>query len=142
MILAQHPRRPPLSRPSSHLPSHLSLFTVVHLLSVQLLTKCSSHNSFVLKTIHFDGGCTPLIGVLTFKPATASTCFRAVPFVLIFLRTLLHVPKAQLFCFQAIPNSLRKNTRVGGVPPASSRTADHDWLGHSARKCSALSRGA
>src|SRR6266852_1253496 len=62
------------------------------------------------------GGCTPLIGVLTFKPATASTCFRAIPFVLIFLRTLLHVAKAQLFCFQAIPNSLRKNTRVGGYP--------------------------
>src|SRR6266852_663003 len=29
--------------------------TVVHPLSVQPLTKCSSRNSFVFKTIHFDG---------------------------------------------------------------------------------------
>src|SRR5882762_10295548 len=29
---------------------------VVHPLSVQPLTKCSSRNSFVLKTIHFHGG--------------------------------------------------------------------------------------
>src|SRR5467141_1705894 len=35
---------------------------VVHPLSVQPLTKCSSRNSFVLKTIHFHGGCTlPLL---------------------------------------------------------------------------------
>src|SRR5882672_9493467 len=38
----------------------LSPFTVVHPLSVQLFTKCSSRNSFIFKTIHFDGGCTPL----------------------------------------------------------------------------------
>ncbi len=51
---------PPLSRRSFHLSSHLSLFTVVHPLSLQPLTKCSSRNSFVFKTIHFDGGvCTP-----------------------------------------------------------------------------------
>src|SRR6266404_844038 len=29
---------------------------VVHPLSIQPLTKCSLHNSFVLKTIHFHGG--------------------------------------------------------------------------------------
>src|SRR2546430_17214116 len=43
--------------------THLSLVTkspVVHPLSVQLLTKCSSRNSFVLKTIHLSRvGCTP-----------------------------------------------------------------------------------
>src|SRR5712692_5908723 len=35
-------------------------------------------------------------------------------FLFIFLRTLLHAEKAQLFCFQAIPHSLRKNTRGWG----------------------------
>src|SRR6266480_1925111 len=43
--------------------THLSLVAkspVVHPLSVQLLTKCSSRNSFVLKTIHLSWvGCTP-----------------------------------------------------------------------------------
>ena len=34
--------------------------SVVHPLSAQPLTKCSLRNSFVLKTIHFHGGCTPL----------------------------------------------------------------------------------
>src|SRR5712692_10043512 len=55
-IYRPHPRRSPLSRRSFHLSSHLSLFTVVHPLSLQPLTKCSSRNSFVFKTIHFDGG--------------------------------------------------------------------------------------
>src|SRR6266852_4806260 len=57
VIYRPHPRRSPLSRRSFHLSSHLSLFTVVHPLSLQPLTKCSSRNSFVFKTIHFDGGC-------------------------------------------------------------------------------------
>src|SRR6266851_3299707 len=56
VIYRPHPRRSPLSRRSFHLSSHLSLFTVAHPLSVQQLTKCSSRNSFVFKTIHFDGG--------------------------------------------------------------------------------------
>src|SRR5260370_36646879 len=56
VFAATHPHRSPLSRRSFPLPSLLSLFTVVHPLPVQLLTKCSSRNSFVLKTIHFDGG--------------------------------------------------------------------------------------
>src|SRR5713101_6652918 len=56
VIYRPHPRRSPLSRRSFHLSSHLSLFTVVHPLSLQPLTKCSSRNSFVFKTIHFDGG--------------------------------------------------------------------------------------
>src|SRR5229473_2477913 len=60
--------------------------------------------------IHFDGGCTPLHDVRTFRPSNVSTCFRAIPFVLIFLRTLLHASKSQPLCFQAIPNSLRKTT--------------------------------
>src|SRR6267378_3723350 len=46
------------SAPYSRLPasSQGTKSPVVHLLSIQLLTKCSSRNSFVLKTIHFDGG--------------------------------------------------------------------------------------
>ena len=56
VISRLHPRRSPLSR-SFRLPSHLLLFTVVHPLSIQPLTKCSFRNSFVFKTIHFDGGC-------------------------------------------------------------------------------------
>src|ERR1700686_3698150 len=35
---------------------------VVHPLSAQLLTKCSSHNSFVFRFMHFNGGCiSPLL---------------------------------------------------------------------------------
>src|SRR6266581_5640488 len=58
VISRLHPRRAPLSRPF-RLPSHLLLFTVVHPLSIQPLRKCSSRNSFVFKTIHFDGGVHP-----------------------------------------------------------------------------------
>ena len=46
----------------SPLERHLSLVTkspVVHLLSVQLLTKCFFRNSFVLKTIHLSWGVYP-----------------------------------------------------------------------------------
>jgi len=66
-----HSRRSPLSHLPFYLPSHLSLFTVVYPLSVQPFTKCSSRNSFVLKTIHFDGGVYPpprRSDVQTFKP--------------------------------------------------------------------------
>jgi hypothetical protein len=37
-------------------------------------------------------------------------------FLFIFLRTLLHSRKSQLFYFQAIPHSLPKTTRGGGIP--------------------------
>src|SRR5713101_4625738 len=83
VIVAAHSRRSLNSRPICALPlpsfffsSQLSTFnsqpltssssafklfpiTVVHPLSIQPLTKCSSRNSFVLKTIHFDGGVYP-----------------------------------------------------------------------------------
>src|SRR5258708_5379948 len=42
---------------------------VVHPLSVQLLTKCYSRNSFVLKTIRFDGGCAPPVPRPSHRPA-------------------------------------------------------------------------
>src|SRR5258708_1983563 len=85
VIYRPHPHRSPLSRRSFHLSSHLSLFTVVHPLSVQQLTKCSSRNSFVFKTIHFDGGMYS-----TCSCSNVSTCFRAIPFPIRPLRTLLH----------------------------------------------------
>src|ERR1700704_6815432 len=48
--------------PRSPLPatSHVTKFPVVHPLSIQQVTKWFSRNSFVLKTIHFDGGVYPL----------------------------------------------------------------------------------
>src|SRR6266478_1508020 len=52
----------------------------------------------------------------TFGPANVPPCFRAIPFLFTLLRTLLHSLKAQLFSFQAIPHSLRKTTRGGGMP--------------------------
>src|SRR5258708_14337304 len=68
----QHPR---LSA-SSRVTSHLSLVTkspVVHPLSVQQLTKCPSPNSFVLITIHFDGGVHPLNEEIM-NPIIANSC--------------------------------------------------------------------
>jgi hypothetical protein len=53
-----------LFSPSPPVMSHQSLvtrFTVIHPLSIQPLTKCSSRNSFVFKTIHFDGGVYPAL---------------------------------------------------------------------------------
>ena len=60
VISRLHLRRHPLSFTFLRLPSHLLLFTIVYPLSIQPLRKCSFRNSFVLKTIHFDGGCVPL----------------------------------------------------------------------------------
>ena len=52
--------RVPSSRYFFRLPVHQSpLFPVVHPISLQPLTKCSSRNSFALTTIHFHGGCIP-----------------------------------------------------------------------------------
>src|SRR5712692_1431306 len=62
VILSRYSRRSPLSRRSLRLPSHLFLFTVIHPLSAQPLTKCSCRDSFLLKTIHFDGEGVPLRG--------------------------------------------------------------------------------
>src|SRR6266704_745578 len=43
-----------------------------------------------------------------------------IPFLFTFLRTLLRSRKTQLFCFQAIPNSLPKTPGVGwGIHPSS-----------------------
>ena len=91
---------------------------VVHPLPAQLLTKCYSRNSFVLKTIHFDGECVgapPAAQTFQpFKPANIPMRYRPISFRFIFLRTLLHSPKNQLLSFQAIPHSLPKTPGVGG----------------------------
>ena len=51
----------------------------------------------------------------TFRPTDVPTYFRAIPFPIKPLRTLLHLQKSQPLSFQAIPHSLQKTTRVGGV---------------------------
>src|SRR5713101_4501159 len=64
-----------------------------------------------------------------FAYAFSPPAIAPIPFIVIFLRTLLHSSKTQPFCFQAIPNSLRKTTGGGGrgrlLPscPSSRRTA-------------------
>src|SRR5882762_11706744 len=82
------------SAPCPPLPatSHVTKFPVVHPLSIQQVTKCFFCNSFVLKTIHFNGG-----GYLTPagsapRPVLPSTAYRLspIPFVFPFFRTLLH----------------------------------------------------
>jgi hypothetical protein len=54
------------------------LFPAIHPIPLQQLTKCSSHNSFVLTTIHFHGGgYTPLAPSLSrahLSPARSSLC--------------------------------------------------------------------
>src|SRR6267143_4546728 len=49
------------SAPCPPLPatSHVTKFPVVHPLSIQQVAKCFFRNSFVLRAIHFDGGCVP-----------------------------------------------------------------------------------
>src|SRR5260370_36098070 len=60
------------------------------------------------------GVCPPL-DIPTPRPVDVSTCFRAISFLFIFLRTLVHTQKTHLFCFQPLPHSLSKNTRGGGT---------------------------
>src|SRR6266576_5917808 len=83
--------------------THLSLVTkspVVHPLSVQLLTKCSSRNSFVLKTIHLSWvGCTPACTPLL-KVCTVQVCkgFGVPPIYPLSFHILAH--SVALFCTQ------------------------------------------
>ena len=59
--------------------------------------------------------------VQTFGRADVQTIPRSISFLFKFLRTLLRSAKTQLFSFQAIPHSLPKTTRGGGVPLLSPR---------------------
>jgi hypothetical protein len=96
--------------------SHVTKFPVVHPLSIQQVTKCFSHNSFVLKTIHFDGGVYPSTGPAP-RPSSPrlpiTYSLSSIPFFFKLLRTLLHSSKTQLFSFQAIPHSFTKTPGVG-----------------------------
>jgi len=84
--------------PRSLLPatSQVTKSPVVHPLSIEQVTKCFSRNSFVLKTIHFDGAgvCTGVCTLCWLCPTTviSSTAYllSPIPFVLTFFRTLLH----------------------------------------------------
>ncbi len=130
VIVATHSRRSLNSRPVCALPlppfffySQLSTFnfqlwtssssvfklfpiTVVYPLSIQPLTKCSSRNSFVLKTIHFHGGVYPphrRSDVQTFKRFDVFPSYPlcidilANSFALKKIATLLFSSKSELF---------------------------------------------
>src|SRR5216684_2486488 len=56
--------------------------------------------------------------VQTFKPANV---FCPIPFLFTLFQTLLHSPKSQLFCFQAIPNSFTKTPGGGRISCPSTR---------------------
>ena len=89
-------RQPNRSAPSSRSSacSHVTKSPVAHPLSIRQVTKCSSRNSFVLKTIHFNGGgCT---GVYPPGPRSSSPRLpipyspSPIPFLFTFFRTALH----------------------------------------------------
>ena len=136
VISRLHPCRPPLSR-SFRLPSHLLLFTVVHPLSIQPLTKCSFRNSFVLKTIHLSWvgctpACTPSSKFVQFKSARVSACLRSIPFLFTFLRTLLRFfalrKKRNSFLFKRV-RTLCQKTRGGGGTSSFGRKCRKDGSG-------------
>src|SRR5713226_7658009 len=56
--------------------------------------------------------------VQTFKPTNV---FCPIPFLFTLFQTLLHSPKSQVFCFQAIPNSFAKTPGGGGISCPSTR---------------------
>jgi|SRR5882757_9754326 len=73
--------------------SQVTKSPVVHPLYAQQLTKCSSRNCFILKTIHFDGGVWGTFRsrtVSTFQHSTAPTIPQSIPSLFILLRTPLH----------------------------------------------------
>ena len=73
--------------------SQVTKSPVVHPLYAQQLTKCSSRNSFILKTIHFDGGVWGTFrspNVSTFQCSKAPTIPQSIPSLFILLRTPLH----------------------------------------------------
>ncbi len=112
------------SAPSSRLSasSPVTKSPVVHPVSVQPLTKCSSRNSFVLTTIHFDGGCIPCL-LCPLTTAIAASRY-PIPYPLSF-HILAH--SLALFCTRAEFNSflftrfrtLRQKTRLPGAGGAS-----------------------
>src|SRR6266704_417672 len=107
VISRLHPRRSPLSR-SFRLPSHLLLFTIVYPLSIQPLRKSSFRNSFVLNTIHFDGGgCTPQRGKKMNSTTTNSSSTIEIPAVTSKSDSPLPRPSKQGRCTHRFPNGKR-----------------------------------
>ncbi len=114
-------RQPDRSAPCSRLPasSPVTISPVVHPVSVQQLTKCSSRKSFVLKTIHFDGVYPLLALPLTTTtpssvyPISYSLSFHTFAHSFALFCIFLHASNMQLFSFQAIPHSLAKTPGVG-----------------------------
>jgi len=84
-------RQPDRSAPCSRLAvlSQVTKSPVVHPVSVQQLTKCSSRKSFFLKTIHFDGGCAPSLLTLSRPRLLLPYILSPIPFLFTHLRTLL-----------------------------------------------------
>src|SRR5258708_6021534 len=52
-----------------------------------------------------NGGGTPSPSC---QPSNVPTCFRVIPFLFTFLRTLLHIEKSYPYSYQELPHSLRK----------------------------------
>jgi hypothetical protein len=100
--------------------SQVTKSPVVHPLYAQQLTKCSSRNSFILKTIHFDGGYGVPSDLRTFRRSNVQKLQRFLNLSPLFsyscalFCTFLHSPKTQLVSFQAIPHSASKNTTTAG----------------------------
>ena len=134
------------SAPRSPLPatSHVTKFPVVHPLSIQQVTKCFSRNSFVLKTIHFDGGCVYPSVALPPHDCHPLDCLSPILYPLSplyshsspLICTFLHSSKTQLFSFQAIPHSASENGPGWGTPqiffedqnePDTAKLQFHRW---------------
>ena len=117
--------------------SQVTKSPVAHPLYAQQLTKCSSRNSFILKTIHFDGGgmgylpISERFDVPMFKSSNDSSIYPLSFHTLAHSFALfLHSRKTQLVSFQAIPHSASKNTTTAGggrgtnLTPCVSRTGE------------------
>jgi len=100
--------------------SQVTKSPVVHPLSIHQVTKCFSRNSFVLKPIHFDGGC----GVYPYSLSLSRprSLRRYVPSPIRFLFTFLHtllrffaLTKNSTLLFSSDSALFAQNTRGLGV---------------------------
>ena len=119
MVSCQLNDSAPCSRLSAS--SQVTKFPVVHPLSIQQVTKCFFCNSFVLKTIHFDGGVYTPCGAAPQRPSSPRLpiSYPLSPlyshFSVLFC-TFLHSSKNQLFFFRRFRTLLQK-TAQRGIPP-------------------------
>ena len=129
MIFSRHPCQRLLPPRTRSLSLKLSQFTFIHPFCIQVLTKCSSSNSFVFNSMHFDGGGYPLLvrsgtrraffgprdwtQVLSFHPIAHS-------FALTKIKTLLFLNDSTLFA---------QNTRLGGYAAEFEVVTEQNKLG-------------